>query len=423
MDDSATGSINEFITLAHLIKQYNATRNFTYELTARADHFNMKLIKLLSESGCRQVSVGIESGCEKQRKSMNKKLDLALAYQNIEALKAYNIKVNLLFFVGWPGESNETIEKTCELIREFEADSNSKQPLMIFPGTAIYEKLKKEKWIDDNYWLVDQPQPYYTKEHTLDQLYAWCNQLSLAHNKYKILIAAVVNQDEETFKLYLESLNNLELQNNITIQKFFILHNSSNLGQYLDESEFICVENDLKYNSKVHNWDIEKFTFIAAAKNEIIEIAKKMKSTHIFWVDSDLILHPQTLVKLLSVNVPVISEIFWTKWPGAEKELPNCWDLDHYTFYNDPVKYKREGIHRVGGTGACILINTQVYNGLINYSAISNITFSSWEDRAFCIKCAVFNIPIYIDTCYPARHLYEEKDLENYKKIRAIKKI
>lgn len=417
MDDSATGALNEFKVLAKMIENNNHLNNFSYELTARADQFDHDLIKLLGRSGCWRVSVGIESGCEEQRRSMNKKLNIEKAKDNINQLRLNSIKVNLLFFVGWPGETEETIQETCNFIYESNADSNSKMPLMIFPGTAIYEKLKKEKWINDDYWLEDQPQPFYTKEHSLKKLYEWCDDLSFAIKRIEVIIAAVVNQDEETFKLYLDSCNKLNIPRNVKVKKFFILHNSEHLEKYLEKDEYLSIKNDLEYNSKNHNWDIDKFLFIAEAKNNIVAIAKKKWANYIFWVDSDLILHEDTLKQLISVNVPVISRIFWTVWPGTDKEMPNCWDVDHYGFANDINMLKEENVYQTGGTGACILVRQDVYNGVIDYSHIPNISFSLWEDRAFCIKCHIFKIPIYIDTRNPAKHLYRQQDLEDYKKL------
>jgi len=42
--------------------------------------------------------------------------------------------------------------------------------LWIFPGTALYQKCKQAGFIDDEFWLSDEPYKIYTLEHSLDQL-------------------------------------------------------------------------------------------------------------------------------------------------------------------------------------------------------------------------------------------------------------
>lgn len=432
-DDAATANLDELKKLCYLM--ISSKVKWKFELTARADQFDKELIELLATAGCQKVSIGIETGDEELRKLMNKKLDIAKAYQNTQLLKEAGIKVNLLLMVGFPGETQETIDMTCDLIRDFAPDSHSKMPFMIFPGTAVYQKLKREKWIDDSYWLKDQPQPYYTREHSLEKLYSWVNQINHCQEKYKILIAAMVNQDEQTFRYYLESLKRLNKRKNIKIDYAFVYHNSENLlkiGQeYIplesdieDEDEIEHLFYDLindKVDYKNHNWDDIKFKLIAETKNAIVSQALANKYTHIFWVDSDLILHENTLLQLLDVGYPVVSEIFWTQWPGSSEPQPNCWDVDFYSFYQGTIeRLKTPGLYYTGGTGACILVNTLVYKKGVNYTRLPNISWTQWEDRAFSIKCVAHGIPMVIDTTYPARHLYSDEDKAEYKTLHDI---
>lgn len=422
-DDAATANLDELKKLCYLL--INSKIDWKFELTARADQFDSELITLLQKAGCQKVSIGIESGNEELRNSMNKKLDIEKAYENTLKLELANIKVNLLLMVGFPGETQQTIDETCELIRKFKPSSHSKMPFMIFPGTAVYQSLKRAKWISDDYWLKDQAQPYYTRENSLEQLYKWINQINTCQINYKVLVAAMVNQDETTFKYYLDSVSSLLLRQNIDVDCFFMFHNCKNLVNIAEkilgkENLFYdFLENDIQY--KDHNWDAEKFRMIAGTKNTIVEWALNNKYTHVFWIDSDLVLHENTLLHLLDTGYPVVSEIFWTQWPNSEEPQPNCWDVDFYSFYQGSLdRLKVPGLYYTGGTGACILVNTEVYKRKINYSMLPNVSWSQWEDRAFSIKCIANNIPLVIDTTFPARHLYSDEDKELFKLIKDI---
>ena len=136
-------------------------------------------------------------------------------------------------------------------------------------------------------------------------------------------------------------------------------------------------------------------------------------------VDTDLILHPNTLIQLLSSKKKLIANIFWTQEkPNSNYFWANCWDYDQYTQVN-VKEWLRKGVYEVGGTGACFLISREVIEKGVNYSPISNLKFIHGEDRYFCIRAVCNGFKIYIDTHYPALHLYRPSIYEDYIKSKA----
>ena len=416
-DDAATADV---INLKNLCKLIIESQNkWQYEMTARADQFDNELISLLKESGCNQINVGIESGNEEQRKKMNKNLDIDLAKENIKKLKDVGIKVGLLFIVGYPGESDETIQETCNFIREVKPYVSYRQTLMIFPGTKVYRDLVKEKWIDDDYWLKDQPQPYYYKEQTPRQINTWMNKINMAHTTINVLIVVPARQKESKFQLHVESLNRLKIPEYVELQRLFILHNSDNLEKYLNSNDIIQkIHTNDEYctDGNTHEWKDDNLKFITKLKNNVINNC--IGFDYIFWVDSDLVLHENTLIDLLESGRDIISKIFWTDWNNNNIMGANAWDCDHYSYFsNDTItKYRNGGVHECGGTGACILINMEVYQSGVNYTKISNISF--WgEDRNFCIRASVLGWKLYVSCNNEAFHIYRDSDIEKAEKI------
>jgi len=175
----------------------------------------------------------------------------------------------------------------------------------------------------------------------------------------------------------------------------------------------------------------------------LLEIARQNNYDYMFFVDSDLILNPNTLSKLIESRKDIIAEIFWTSWKPGESERPNAWDQDANTFkleVNEPelykelmslsaeeqIKYakklkyeiwKKPGVYKVGMTGACILLSRNVLNcPHINYNRVRNVSFCG-EDRHFCIRAMSHDFEIWMDTHYPAIHLYRASELEKFKKL------
>lgn len=79
---------------------------------------------------------------------------------------------------------------------------------------------------------------------------------------------------------------------------------------------------------------------------------------------------------------------------------------------------KEKGVFRVGGLGACTLISRRALEAGVNFSSLYNISF--WgEDRSFCIRAAAAGLDLFVDTYYPAYHIYRMTDLDGvgiYKK-------
>ena len=80
-----------------------------------------------------------------------------------------------------------------------------------------------------------------------------------------------------------------------------------------------------------HYWKEELVWRVAAMKNECMQQAVRMNADAIFLLDSDLLVHPDTMIRLLHSNKEIISNIFWTVWEPGSMELPQVWIQDTYT--------------------------------------------------------------------------------------------
>lgn len=256
----------------------------------------------------------------------------------------------------------------------------------------------------------------------------------------RVLIGSPVRQKPNILKHFLESLKNLE-KNSISVDYFFIDDNedilSTNLLRDFSEratGKVIIVNGEKrdKYvcNENTHYWNEKLIWKVAEYKNKIIHYCQKRKYDYLFLVDSDLVLHPKTVEHLISTGKDIISEIFWTKWQPDSPELPQVWLYDQYSMIEMQrgenitreeadirinsflEKMRKPGVYEVGGLGACTLITRKALNKGVNFSEIYNISF--WgEDRHFSIRAAALGFKLFVDTSYPAYHIYRPSDLED----------
>lgn len=261
----------------------------------------------------------------------------------------------------------------------------------------------------------------------------------------KLLIASPIKQRSEVLKLFLKSIRRQKIESNYEVHYYFIDDNNDSESKkelvafeteldnvYLKAGD-IELEQQYVTSEYTHYWTNSLVWKVAKFKNSILKYALENDFEYVFLIDSDILMHPQTINNLMSKNKEIISEIFWTKWTPNSSELPQVWCHDHYIQFeinelesleqlseNDITlrtlefinKIKEPGVYEVGGLGACTLIHKSAIEKGVNFDKVKNITF--WgEDRHFCIRASVLGIGLYVDTNFPAFHIYRESDFLN----------
>ena len=258
----------------------------------------------------------------------------------------------------------------------------------------------------------------------------------------KLVIGSPIKQKNNILKEFILSLSELNLSN-FDVYYYFIDDNtdplsSIELNKFMNNNKNVIIkkgtsliqEENKEYicTSHSHQWKSELINRIIIFKNDIIRYSKEIDADFLFFVDSDIILHPNTISHLASRNVDIVSNIFWTKWSTGGKIYPQVWVQDENSYYVrdwehdystlEKLQFEKDfvsmlkipGLYKVGGLGACTLINKKSLQKGISFSLIDNVSF--WgEDRHFCIRARVLGLNLYVDTVYPAFHIYRENYL------------
>jgi len=138
------------------------------------------MLKWMRLAGCIQISYGIESGSEKIRQSLNKPVSTRQVHHAFALTRRYGIMARAYFIYGCPGETDETVSETLELIREIQPLSTIFYLLDLFPGTALYEDFKKRTGTSDDIWMERiEDILYFQTDPALDpqQILAWGDAL------------------------------------------------------------------------------------------------------------------------------------------------------------------------------------------------------------------------------------------------------
>lgn len=92
--------------------------DFAWSSYARASAINPENLRLMKDSGCDLLVMGIESGSETVLRNMDKRLKPRQALEAIQGMREHGIDSQGGFVIGFPGETEKTFRETVDLINE-----------------------------------------------------------------------------------------------------------------------------------------------------------------------------------------------------------------------------------------------------------------------------------------------------------------
>lgn len=231
----------------------------------------------------------------------------------------------------------------------------------------------------------------------------------------RVLIATPLRQDRHIFHEYQDSLLGLRLPDGVTTDIFYVINDCPGLIPDLKGKWVEINTNDVYRKADgTHYWSDTNLKKMSILRNRCIQEALEGGYDFLFFVDSDLVLHPDTLRILLEADKDIVSELFWTNaWC-------NAWLYDQSSGMNP--KWSEPGVYEVGMTGACMLVSRRVLEAGVDYSPIPNLRCLHGEDRWFCIRAVCHGFTLWTDSHCPPHHLYTEKEYREYIKTRRAEK-
>lgn len=143
LDSLVNGSMSNFLTmlknLAHAREQGWLPQEFkwsgTYICRSRTPRLD-EIHKHLGASGADNLIIGVETGSDKIRYSMDKKFTNDDLLYEIEQFSKVGVKCTLLFFPAWPTETNNDFDETLKLFKAIAPWTYNKTVDSISFGTA-----------------------------------------------------------------------------------------------------------------------------------------------------------------------------------------------------------------------------------------------------------------------------------------------
>lgn len=150
-DDNLLGNRPHFVELLKRLCKINIQWAGQVSSNVAKDD---EVMKLMAESGCQTLFVGLESICEESLKSINKKMNRVKEYDRfMEQCQKFNIRVVVSIIFGLDGDREDSFKNTVDFVNRYKGLLTPSYTILTpFPGSRLYERLKAENRIIDFDW-------------------------------------------------------------------------------------------------------------------------------------------------------------------------------------------------------------------------------------------------------------------------------
>jgi radical SAM superfamily enzyme YgiQ (UPF0313 family) len=141
-----------------------ASLDITWRCILYPHKISENLVKAMARAGCREVSMGFESGDNGILQAMNKRFDTADIRRASKILADYGIRRMGFLLLGGPGETRESVAHSFDFVESLDLDAlKITRGIRIYPHTQLAKTAAEEGLIraDDDLLF---PRFYMVKE-------------------------------------------------------------------------------------------------------------------------------------------------------------------------------------------------------------------------------------------------------------------
>ncbi len=137
-DDTFTADRARTIEFCRLLTERRA--HILWNCQSRVNALDEELLVWMKRAGCECVQLGVESGSPRILSQLGKTITPAQVEQAAGLIRKVGINLSVYLISDVPGETEDDLRQTIELIRRIRPDDGYVSPLAYFPGTRMFEE-------------------------------------------------------------------------------------------------------------------------------------------------------------------------------------------------------------------------------------------------------------------------------------------
>jgi radical SAM superfamily enzyme YgiQ (UPF0313 family) len=122
--------------------------------SSRADVVTKEVLFKMAKAGCDEICFGVESGCQRIRDSLKKRVTTEQCENAIKWAKEAGIFVTVSVILGYPGETRETLQESLDFVRKVEPDDVWLCHATPYLGTELRALVESNGWKMEEDWKL-----------------------------------------------------------------------------------------------------------------------------------------------------------------------------------------------------------------------------------------------------------------------------
>lgn len=226
-----------------------------------------------------------------------------------------------------------------------------------------------------------------------------------------IVIGCPIRNRKWVLSKYLEAIYNIDYPKEDIILAFLVNDSDDGTLELLNSLDFrqyrLAIIKEKNYNFESCERDLgrntDKFIHFAQIRNDWVSLFKDIPSvTHVFSIDSDVLVPKNSLKKLLENNCDICSMLVNNddELRGYGKYITNLFNFNtEQEVFQNVLKYPKESLFEVGVTGSAYLIKRKIFDK-VDYQA-----HPLGEDFGLCLACKSKGYSIWCDSTIKGNHI------------------
>ena len=177
--------------------------NIKFKIRSRVDTIDSEMLTVLKNAGVDTIVYGVESGSDKILKLMNKKNTVEQNRRAVRIAKKAGFRVYADLFIGYPGETHESIRETTEFLLKERPHAINISVFVPFPNTKVYDQCKKDNSIVGDWSIYNKEDPWVKLDwiQTPEELWKIIKMIRLRFYFHPFIFFSIIKMLLKTFQL------------------------------------------------------------------------------------------------------------------------------------------------------------------------------------------------------------------------------
>jgi radical SAM superfamily enzyme YgiQ (UPF0313 family) len=158
-DDTFTVDRNRTIEFCRMLIERKLY--IVWNCQSRVATLDEELLIWMKRAGCECVQLGVESGSPRVLKQLGKVITPAQVVRVADLIRKVGISLSIYLITDVPGETEEDIQQSIELIKQIGPDDGYVSPLAYFPGTRLFNEAVDDGTIEKNAFVKQEDPAVY----------------------------------------------------------------------------------------------------------------------------------------------------------------------------------------------------------------------------------------------------------------------